>query len=422
MTKKIQILFIHQNYPAQFKSLAPYLIKDKRFEVHIMHARDKNEEVNEKGAIIHRYGFNRDTTQDIHPLAAEFETKMIRAESAYSEAKKLKKEGLNPKLIIAHPGWGEAYLLKLVWPSTKVLSYHEFYYSIKDSDIDFDTSNPYSVEDSEDIQKKLIARNAPLLMSFNQSDAMMSPTDFQRKTAPNIYQNKINVIHDGIDTNIVKKYPDAYLNLNKDGKEIRITKEDKIVSFVNRTLEPYRGYHKFINSIPSIQKEHPDTYFILVGSFDKDTVSYGALPPKGESFRDLFLKDIIDEIDMTKVFFPGRIQYDHLLTLFSITSAHIYFTYPFVLSWSMLEAMACEALVIGSSTEPVKELIKHNKNGLLVDFFDIEGLSKTVNTVLSNPKKYDQLKKKARETILKNYDLDTICLPNQLKLIESLIK
>ena len=221
---------------------------------------------------------------------------------------------------------------------------------------------------------------------------------------------------------VVRKYPDAYLNLNKDGKEIKITKKDKIVSFVNRTLEPYRGYHKFINSIPSIQKEHPDAYFILVGSFDKDTVSYGALPPKGESFRDLFLKDIIDEIDMTKVFFPGRIQYDHLLTLFSITSAHIYFTYPFVLSWSMLEAMACEALVIGSSTEPVKELIKHNKNGLLVDFFDIEGLSKTVNTVLSYPKKYDQLRKKARETILKNYDLDTICLPNQLKLVESLIK
>ena len=140
MTKKIQILFIHQNYPAQFKSLAPYLIKDKRFEVHIMHARDQNEEVKEKGAIMHPYGFNRDTTQGIHPLAAEFETKMIRADSAYSEAKKLKKEGLNPKLIIAHPGWGEAYLLKLIWPSTKVLSYHEFYYSIKDSDIDFDLS------------------------------------------------------------------------------------------------------------------------------------------------------------------------------------------------------------------------------------------------------------------------------------------
>ncbi len=416
---KIQILFIHQNFPGQFKMLAPELALNSKYEIHAMFAEDIN--TNIPGIKYHRYNINK-LNKAIHPLALEFESKMIRAESAFEEAEKLKEDGLNPRVIITHPGWGESFLLRVLWPDAKFLSYHEFYYSIADSDIDFDDTDPYRAKDQTHTKKKLIARNSPLLTPLVESDVVITPTEFQKSTAPELFHDKISVIHDGVDTEAIKFYTDSFITVKGGESDIKLTKDSKVVSFVNRTLEPYRGYHKFIKSIPAIQKEHPDAYFILVGDKNPDNVSYGGGPPKGQSYKDLFLKDVIEDLDMSKIIFPGKIAYEHLLSLFCITSAHVYLTYPFVLSWSMLEAMACEALVIGSSTKPVKEVIEDKKNGLLVDFFDIDGISAKVIDVLSNPQKYEKLRKNARKTIVEKYDLKKVSLPKQIKLIESLLK
>ncbi len=416
---KTQILFIHQNFPGQFKMLAPELALNSKYEVHAMYAEDIKTNIPDIN--YHKYTIDK-VNKAIHPLALEFESKMIRAESAYLKAEQLKEEGLNPKLIITHPGWGESFLLRVLWPKAKFLSYHEFYYSIEDSDIDFDETDPFRPSDQTHTKKKLVARNAPLLTPLVESDAVITPTEFQKSTAPEIFHDKISVIHDGVDTDAIKFYSDSFITVKGGTNDIKLTRDSKVVSFVNRTLEPYRGYHKFIKSIPAIQKAHPETYFILVGDKEPDKVSYGGGPPKGQSYKDLFLKDVIDDLDMSKIIFPGKIAYEHLLSLFCISSAHVYLTYPFVLSWSLLEAMACEALIIGSSTKPVKEVIQDKKNGLLVDFFDVEGISKSVIDALSNPKKYEKLRKNARKTIVDNYDLKKVSLPKQIKLIESLLK
>ena len=175
-----------------------------------------------------------------------------------------------------------------------------------------------------------------------------------------------------------------------------------------------------MRSLPKIQKKHPDAYVLIIGG---DKVSYGSNSNTGESFKDIYFNEVKNDlVDPGKILFLGRINYGNFLKILALSSVHVYLTYPFVLSWSMLEAMALEALIIGSKTAPVEEIIKNKKNGLLVDFFDVEGLSKLVIDVLDNPEKYKLMKKNARKTIVNNYDLKSISLPKQLELVESLLK
>tara|TARA_B110000003_G_C16617930_1_gene522002 strand:- start:686 stop:1930 length:1245 start_codon:yes stop_codon:yes gene_type:complete len=414
MVKKT-ILFVHNNFPAQFKFLAPAL-SNEGYNVHVISLR----EFQYKNITSHKYEITTGTTKNIHKYAIEFEAKMIRAQSVGLKCLQLKEKGLKPDLIIAHPGWGESYFLKEIWREAKILSYFEFYYNTSNSDVDFDLNEEYHPNDGYDLFFKIQARNAPFLKSYIDSDALISPTNFQKNTSPDFLKKKINVIHDGIDTKILKPRDDYFVEF-EDGnkKNIRLTREDKIITFVNRNFEPYRGYHKFMESLPDIANENPDTYFILVGG---DKVSYGNIPDGNKSYKNIFYDKVKDKINnRDRIIFTGHVDYKVLIALFGITSAHVYLTYPFVLSWSMLEAMSVGALVIGSRTPPVEEVIKHNKNGMLVDFHDTKGLSELVNTILNNKDGYQKLKTEARKTILDKYDLEKICLPKQIKLVKGLL-
>ena len=414
MNKK-QVLFIHQNFPGQFKSLAPALAEMKNIEVQSLSLVDSPyDNINH-----YKYNIEGETSNNIHFLAQEFETKMLRAHGVALKCVEMKEKGYKPDLIVSHPGWGEIFLIKEIWPEVKLLSYFEFYYHSSGSDIDFDLDEKHHPSADNNLFFKLVARNAPTFMNYVQSDKLICPTNFQKNTAPNDFIDKINVIHDGIDTNLIKPQKNAKVSLG-DKNKIDLTKDNKVITFINRNLEPYRGYHIFMRSLPAILEQHPDAYVIIVGG---DKVSYGASPKDGNSYKNIYFNEVKDKIkDLSRVKFVGLVEYKTLLAILGITTVHIYFTYPFVLSWSTLESMSMETLIVGSSTEPVKEVIKHNKNGLLVDFFDVEGLSKTVIDVLNNPDKYKALKKEARKTIIKEYDLKKVCLPKQIKLVESLLK
>ncbi|SVD23689.1 uncharacterized protein METZ01_LOCUS376543, partial [marine metagenome] len=196
--------------------------------------------------------------------------------------------------------------------------------------------------------------------------------------------------------------------------------------FIARNLEPYRGYHSFIRSVPKILKKHPDAFILIVGS---DGVSYGAPPPKGKgTFKDIFFKEVQDSIskELKKVFtervlFLGTIKYEDLIKVIQISTVHVYLTYPFVLSWSLLESMSCESTIVASDTEPVLEVIENNKTGLLVNFFDYDDISDKVSSVLSEPEEFSEIGKNARNFIVENYDLEKISIPRYLKLIEDTI-
>ena len=414
MTKKKQILFIHQNFPGQFRSLAPGLIK-KGYEVHALGEINNINEVDEyPGLNLHSYKITKGSTKGIDDLAVEFESKMIRAKFALEKCEELKKNGLNPSLIIAHPQWGESFFLKDLWEETKILSYFEFHWSTVNSDIDFDDEF-YDEKYHKFTVKKIRARNVFNYEIFNHSDHIVSPTQYQKNTSPKQYRKNISVIHDGIDTKTLKPKNEVEVLL---GNNLNLSNKDKIITFINRNLEPQRGYHVFMRSLPDILKKHPDAHVFIIGG---DNKGYGMPPPEGSTWKNIFFNEIEKEIDVSKIHFLGTVDHKSLISLYQISSVHVYLTYPFVLSWSLLEAMSCECLVVGSNTEPVKEVITDKSNGLLVDFFNQKEISNTINNILENPKKYEKLKKAARSTIIKKYDLNSVCLPNQIDLVEKLL-
>jgi len=417
MKNKKKILFVHQNFPAQYRHLSNALV-DKGYDVHTLSITQSNIE----GMSNHHYKITRGSSDNINIWATEFETKMIRAEAAEKKAQELKKNGFIPNVIIGHPGWGETFFLKEVWPNAKLISYVEFYYKTKDSDIDFDRDFNEKIlkrdfkEYLHFTSLKLTARNAPFLATYSTSEYLIAPTYFQKNLIPKSLRDNVEVIHDGIDTNILKPNPEV--TITYDGK--KFTKSDNIITYVSRALDPYRGFHILMKSLPKILKDNPNAYVFIIG--EEKSSGYGAASPDGRSFKDIFFSEISHEIDTDRVIFFGRVPYEEFIKVIQISSVHIYLTYPFILSWSILEAMSCESIVIASNTSPVTEVIKDNENGLLIDFFDFKALSDNVSKVLKNKEKYKSIGVNARKTILDNFDLEKKCLPAQLDLVAKALK
>tara|TARA_B110000444_G_C18786791_1_gene570351 strand:+ start:96 stop:1346 length:1251 start_codon:yes stop_codon:yes gene_type:complete len=416
MNKRKKILFVHQNFPAQYKHIYRALIEEGH-EVHSLSIRKYNDSIMKN----HHYNLSGSSTEGINEWTVEFESKMIRAESAAKKALEIKENGFYPDLIIGHPGWGETFFLKEIWPETKLLSYVEFYYKTKDCDVDFDKDFVESVlkRDFDSFYNytrlKLTARNAPFLASYSTSDFLVCPTEYQKSLVPSPIREGIEVIHDGIDTDTLKPNDEVTITINKR----KFNKDDEIVTYISRSLDPYRGFHIFMRSLPEVMGNNPNANIFIVGG--KETHGYGA-PLKEGNFKDFFLDEIKDKIDMSRIFFLDFLEYSSYIRVLQISTVHIYLTYPFVLSWSMLEAMSCEALIIGSKTDPVTEVITDNKTGLLIDFFDISGLSKKITKVLKNKDNFIKIRKNARKKIIQDYDLKNTCLPAHLALINKALK
>jgi glycosyltransferase involved in cell wall biosynthesis len=309
---------------------------------------------------------------------------------------------------MAHPGWGETLPLRTIFPNARILLYCEFFYGTHGRDVGFDPEFPATGADGN---VALHLKNASTLLALADCDVGISPTDWQRSTFPQEYQQKITTIHEGIAVDLVKPNPHAVLRLPS-GHKLRQTNE--VVTFVARNLEPLRGYHIFMRALPRIMSERPRAEIVIVGG---DGVSYGASPPPGTTWKSIFFDEVAGQIDIERVHFAGRLPYADYLGALQISSAHIYLTYPFVLSWSLLEALSIGCVVIGSNTGPVREVL-NSKNSLLVPFFDIEQIAERVVEVLANPNQFRPLRARARQTILEQYDLAQICLPKMLALIK----
>jgi len=408
------ILFIHQNFPGQFKHLAPALAARGH---HVKALAITGQAVS--GVDLKLYKPQRGTSSQIHPWVAEFETKVIRGEACGQAMLALRTTGFNPDLIVAHPGWGESLFAKDVWPKAKLLSFLEFYYASQGTDMGFDPEFARSGF-AEDARLRL--KNANNLLALEASDWGLSPTAWQRSSLPSFFRDQVSVIFDGIDTERVRPQNDVKLTLGKSDapadQQSVLSFGDEIITFVNRNLEPYRGYHIFMRALPAVLRARPLARTLIVGG---DGVSYGAKPPDGSSWKQRFLDEVQGELDMRRVHFLGNIPYPSFLRLLQISACHVYLTYPFVLSWSCIEAMAAGCLLIGSRTPPVMEAIRHEDNGLLVDFFDVQALSDCMIDALRDPAAYAGLRLNARRDALSRYDLKTVCLPAQIDLVERLL-
>ena len=410
----MKILFIHQNFPGQFKHLAPALAKHGHDTVALTLRVEKPTKWN--GVRVLPYKLKPRAAQNTHPWLVDFDTKVTRAEACYHAAVQLREQGFTPDLIIAHPGWGESLFLKDVWPKAKMAIYCELYHKAEYPHTGFDKEFQPEIRATEAMRLRL--KNVNNHEHFDIADAGISPTAFQADTFPPEFRDKITVCHDGIHTDVLT--PDSAARLTLTTGET-LTRKDELITFVNRNLEPYRGYHVFMRALPRLLKERPNARVLIVGG---DDVSYGARPPKGQTWKQIFIDEVRSQIpdqDWARVHFLGRIPYDQFQSLLKVSRVHVDLTYPFVLSWSLFETMSVQGAIVASKTAPVEEAIIHGQNGRLVDFFDKDALVEEVTRLLDNASEREELGRAARKLIVNNYDLASICLPKQLSWVESLV-
>ncbi len=411
----MKILFIHQNFPGQFAHLAPVLAADPRNEVVAL--RMTREAVTRwKDVRIVPYHPTRGSTPSIHPWVVDFETKAIRAEAAFHACLKLQQSGFQPDVIISHPGWGESLFVKDVWPDAPLGIYCEFFYRSRGADTGFDPEFP-DTGVTEPCRLRL--KNTNNLLHFDIAQAGIAPTYWQASTFPDGFREKITVVHDGIDTANVAPNPSAVLKVKTAAGERTFTRNDELITFVNRNLEPYRGYHQFMRALPAILAARPNAHVALVGAND---VSYGARPSGNRTWKDIFLKEVKDRLDLNRVHFLGQIPYPDFLSLVQVSTVHVYLTYPFVLSWSLLESMSAGCAIVASDTAPLKEAIVHGETGRLVDFFSPEQLAAETIALLGDPAERARLGANARAFAIETYDLKTVCLPRQIAWVQQLAR
>ena len=405
----MKLLFVHQGFPGQY--------------IHILRALDAqgghqlvglgiDEAAEELPASVQyfRYGLARGNQPGLHPWVQDIETKVIRAEACAHAATQMKQQGFTPDLICGHPGWGELLFLKDVWPKVPLLTYQEFFYNPRGFDYDFDPELQGELDWTD--CARIRTKTANQLLNLEASSWCVTPTQFQRSSYPEAWRERISVIHDGIDTDKAApaKKPRA-INL-ADGTVLK--PGEKIVTFVNRNLEPYRGCHTMIRAIPKLQQLVPDAKLLIVGN--TTGVSYGGVCPEGE-WKDVFLAEIDGQYDPSRVHFVGKVPYEQFIPILQLSQAHVYLTYPFVLSWSLLEAMSCSCAVVGSATAPVQDVIEDQRNGLLVDFFSPQQVAEAVAALLADRKLARRLGQAARETVLSRFRLAS-CVQRQLALMD----
>jgi glycosyltransferase involved in cell wall biosynthesis len=383
-----RLLFIHQNFPGQFKRIALHLAQDPGYEVLSI---GKQDCPSLPGVKTIKYELHRTPVSNTHHYVKPFEAGVLHGQAVLRVLLELRAKGFIPDVVVAHPGWGETLFLKVAFPNARVIHFCEFYYHAEGADVGFDPEFPVSLDDCARIR----AKNALQLLNLESCESAISPTQWQKSLHPAAYQDKIRVIHEGIDTERLRPNPEARFTL-PDGTVL--APGDQVVTYVSRNLEPYRGFHTFMRVLPRILAQNPGCRVVFAGG---DDVSYGKRPKDFTNWREKMLAEVGDLGE--RVHFLGKIPYAQYVALLQVSAVHVYLTYPFVLSWSMLEAMSCGCVVVGSRTTPVLEVITDGENGLLVDFFDLDGIAAKVHAVLTDNAAYAQIRLKAASSVAAKY-------------------
>jgi glycosyltransferase involved in cell wall biosynthesis len=398
-------LFIHQNFPAQYRHVVRHLVDAGDRVIAI--GQQCSAEL--PGVWLIRYA-PPPTISPTHEHLHEFDAAVQNALAVARACEQLKGEGFVPDIVIGHNGWGETLFVKDVLPNIPLLNYFEFFYRAVGGDTDFDPE----FAPGADIALQLRTRNAVNLLGLDAADWGQTPTQWQRDHYPRCYWDRISVIHEGIDTGFVRPDPTARLWLRGG---VSLSRDDEVITYNARNLEPYRGFHIFMRALPKILQRRPQATVLIVGG---DGVSYGTRPALGGGWRQQLLQEVGAALDLRRVHFLGYLGFRQYLSVLQLSAVHVYLTYPFVLSWSLLEALSVGCLVIASRTPPVEEIISDGENGYLFDFFDVDGLADRVVEVLKQAETHRHITANARASVIARYDLKGICLPAYLSLLQRL--
>ena len=405
----MQVLFIHQNFPGQYRHLAPALAARGHKVVGLGEtANVKANKAPWPGVALFGYTLKPPEPKTGDPIADLVVPPLRRGQAVARGLEILHGKGLKPDLICAQIGWGEAIFAKDVFPQAKLLLYSEFYYNVEGADSGFDPEFPRS----KGAAFRTHLMNLPLTAALEVCDAAHAPTEWQRRQFPQHHKPRISVIHEGINTELAKPDPETRVKL-PDGRELSAA--DRLITYLSRNFEPYRGFHVFMRAIPEIQRRCPDAKILMVGA---DNVSYSPRLPPGQTYRERLTREMAGKIDWSRIILIPPVPYATHLALLRISSVHVYLTYPFVLSWSLLEAMSTGCAIVASRTPPVEEVINHGEQGLLVNFFNTGELASRIEELFRNRDLASRLGAAARQRVVERYDLKTLCLPALVELSE----
>lgn len=378
-----KILFIHQNFPGQFRAIALALANDPAFSVLSI---GKADCPMLQGVRTLTYRLHRAPSKATHHYSRPLEEGILHGQAVLRVLLRLQRSGWTPDVVVAHPGWGESLFVKDVFPAARVVHFSEYFYHAEGADSGFDPEFAVTLDD----RARIRAKNALQLLNLENCDIAVAPTQWQKSLHPAAYQSKIQVIHEGIDT--ANLGPDATASMTLPSGEV-LRAGEPIVTFVSRNLEPMRGFHVFMRTLPRILSDNPNCKVIIVGG---DSVSYGRPPSDAPNWREHLMREV--QFDASRVHFLGKIPNAQYRKMLQVSAAHVYLTYPFVLSWSMLEALASGCLLIASRTAPVCEVVRDGENGVLVDFFDSAGIAQRVQDALSDPGKFKSMRALAQKS------------------------
>lgn len=400
----MRILFLHNNFPGQYLNLQPYLAKNRNALCAALTLESNRQQISIPAI---RFKPHREPNADVHPYARVFESAVLQGQAAVRALKQVQSTGFEPDLILGHTGWGATMYMKDIFPKARLVCLLEWYYHARGTDADF--LDPASV--TPDSVLRIRSRNAPILNDIAAMDWGISPTKWQQSQFPAPFRDRISVIHDGVDTDLCQPAPDAQLTV--DGRTL--TARDEVITYVARGMEPYRGFPQFMEALAIVLQRRPQAHAVIIGA---DRVAYGASRKDGKTFKQSVLERV--PLDLSRVHFTGLVPHETFRRAMQISRAHVYLTVPFILSWSMLEAMSCGALVVASDTPPVREVIEDGVNGLLSDFFDSTALANRICEALAGRPGLDALRQQARRTIIERYALRDM-LPKHLAVIDAVM-
>lgn len=389
----MRLLLVHQNFPGQYRHLVPELLR-RGHELVAIGATPLQD--SPPGLRYLHYGWDANTV--VRRLVdPDLDRALLRASRVNELCHQLHASGFRPDAVLFHSGWGEGLYLRDRFPDAVLLAYPELYAQPLLMGHGFDQDlGPIS----EGLRQALKRQNFMALAAIAESDAAVVPTLFQRDTFPAHLRSRFQVIHEGIDLTRAKAHPNRHLQVTPD---LMLRKGDPVITFVNRSLEPLRGFRNFMRALPLLQARHSTAQVLIFGDTQSSSYSPPSTHPHG--YRGEMLALLGHRLDMSRIHFLGRVPHPQLLAAIQASAAHVYFSYPYALSWSVLEAMACEAVVVGSDNAPVNDVIRDGENGLLVPFNEPERLSEVLLKILEHPQRHAHLGAAARRTVEQRYGL-----------------
>ena len=394
--KTINILFIHPNFPGQFKALINDLVKVPNVRLAFI---TRNQSAAMDNVEIELYQLpEKPASQEKEPITHETYKYLRGTNANLFETHEITKAALSlqhkrnfePHVVIGHIGWSGTLFIKDVFPNTKTIAYCEWFYRPETS-WEYFSGQTLSLEQKTAIRM----RNVSSILCMEDMDVGVSPMLWQRSVHPEIYQSRIEVIHEGIDTDVCQ--PRARTHLNIPGANLDASK--KIITYISRALEPARGFFSFMAAVEKICQQDKHVQFVIVG---RERSAYSDSTGEGLTYKQQALKKY--HCDWDRVHFTGKLSYKDYLSVLQNSSVHVHLSAPLFLSWSLLEAMSCACTIVSSDNAPVNEVIEHDKNGKLVPFFDVDKLTQEVLSLLKDNPEAQRLGQAARELVLNHYD------------------